>query len=123
MTVTVFGIAVAAVFDTVASLSLTVDYRIELCIDQKANLGLQISTGPETIASQAVRSQTVCNEKKCSQRFVRLPGLTVPTLSERDFNFGENLTLDIPNKGYRFGSDEKLVPFVYLTKGLCRERW
>lgn len=85
MAVTVLGIAVAALIDTSASLSLSGAYLIERCKEQKANLHktnvrLELASGPEMLTSHAVRLQIGFNEKKRRQHFVCSRGLTVPLI-------------------------------------------
>lgn len=114
---TIAGKEYVGLVDTGATLSLIGDVLYGDCRGRnvrvrKVNVPLRLASGV-TNAKGAVRLSLRYSGGRCRQRFVYLPGLTIPIILGRDFIAREGLTLDLKANGYRCGGPlSTLIPFA-----------
>uniref|UniRef100_A0A224Z7U7 RNA-directed DNA polymerase n=1 Tax=Rhipicephalus zambeziensis TaxID=60191 RepID=A0A224Z7U7_9ACAR len=117
MNVKALGIIVPALLDSGSGISLIGDTLLEQCNAKKlklrnANVQLRMASNHVSNAEACVRLRISFNGKTKRQRFVCLPGLSVPMLLGRDFLADEGFTLDFPQRGYRLHGQSETTPFA-----------
>lgn len=106
----------SALIDTGSTLSLIGDNVYEDC--RNRNLcarelvtPLRLATGLAE-AQGAMRLHLGLDGRRRRQRFVYLPGMSIPVILGQDFVCREGIILDLRNNGYRYSAFPSLLSFV-----------